>query len=78
MNLRRRLRRYVPRSRWTKLSIGLLVCLSFLLAAEGALALEVGDGQAAGVAATLERLGYQEVRVTPDLAERPRVVEGRR
>ncbi len=49
-----------------------------VLTAEGALALEVGDGQAAGVAGTLERLGYREVRVTPDLAERPRVVEGRR
>jgi release factor glutamine methyltransferase len=40
------------------------------------LVLEVGDGQAAGVAATLERLGYQAVRVTDDLAGTPRIVEG--
>jgi methylase of polypeptide subunit release factors len=40
--------------------------------------LEVGDGQAAGVAAALERLGYAGVRVTPDLAGVARVVEGRR
>lgn len=56
----------------------LAVAAAPVLTAEGALALEVGDGQAAGVAATLERLGYREVRITPDLAERPRVVEGRR
>jgi release factor glutamine methyltransferase len=42
------------------------------------LVLEVGDGQAPGVAAALERLGYAEVRITPDLAGRGRVVEGRR
>jgi release factor glutamine methyltransferase len=42
------------------------------------LVLEVGDGQAAGVAAALERLGYAGVRVTPDLAGVARVVEGRR
>jgi release factor glutamine methyltransferase len=44
----------------------------------GALALEVGDGQAAGVATTLHELGYRGVRVTRDLTERERVVEGRR
>lgn len=42
------------------------------------LVLEVGDGQAAGVAETLRREGYREVRVTPDLAGRERVVEGLR
>jgi release factor glutamine methyltransferase len=42
------------------------------------LVLEVGDGQAPGVAAALETLGYEGVRVTPDLAGRERVVEGRR
>ena len=40
------------------------------------LVLEVGDGQADGVAATLERLGYGAVRVTDDLAGTPRIVEG--
>jgi release factor glutamine methyltransferase len=44
----------------------------------GRLALEVGDGQAPDVAATLEDLGYREIRITPDLTGRERVVEGRR
>lgn len=44
----------------------------------GALVLEVGDGQAASVAALLEKLGYEQVAITPDLAGRDRVVEGRR
>jgi release factor glutamine methyltransferase len=42
------------------------------------LVFEVGDGQAAAVAAILDRLGYTEIRMTPDLAGRDRVVEGRR
>jgi release factor glutamine methyltransferase len=42
------------------------------------LVLELGDGQADGVAAALGRLGYAEVRISPDLAGRARVVEGRR
>jgi release factor glutamine methyltransferase len=41
------------------------------------LVLEVGDGQAPAVADILRRLGYVDVRVTPDLAGRERVVEGR-
>jgi release factor glutamine methyltransferase len=44
----------------------------------GALALEVGDGEARRVATTLGALGFRAVRVTRDLAERERVVEGRR
>jgi release factor glutamine methyltransferase len=44
----------------------------------GALAVEVGDGQAPGVASTLRGLGYVDVRVTRDLTDRERVVEGRR
>jgi release factor glutamine methyltransferase len=42
------------------------------------LVLEVGHTQARGVAASLEDLGYSGVRITPDLAGRERVVEGRR
>jgi release factor glutamine methyltransferase len=42
------------------------------------LVLEVGAGQAQAVAAALERLGYVDVAVTPDLAGLERVVEGRR
>jgi release factor glutamine methyltransferase len=44
----------------------------------GRLALEVGDGQAPRVAEALVSLGYDEVRTTPDLAGRERVVEGLR
>jgi release factor glutamine methyltransferase len=43
----------------------------------GIVVLEVGDGQAPEVAATLRALGYEDVRSTPDLAGRERVVEGR-
>jgi release factor glutamine methyltransferase len=43
----------------------------------GWLVLEVGDGQAGATAALLESLGYVDVTVTPDLAGRDRVVEGR-
>jgi release factor glutamine methyltransferase len=38
---------------------------------------ETGDGQAAKVAAMLERLGYADVAITADLTGRDRVVEGR-
>ncbi len=48
------------------------------LRAGGALVLEVGDEQAATVTALLEQLGYQQIAITPDLAGRDRVVEGRR
>ena len=44
----------------------------------GRLALEVGDGQAPHVVATLGSLGYDEIRTTPDLTGRERVVEGLR
>ncbi len=43
----------------------------------GALALEVGDGQAPAVAAALEELGYRGVTITVDLNGRERIVEGR-
>ena len=48
------------------------------LAEGGALVLEVGDGQADETAALLRSHGYTDVRATPDLAGRDRVVEGRR
>jgi release factor glutamine methyltransferase len=44
----------------------------------GRLALEVGDGQAPHVAAVLASLGYDDIRTTPDLTGRERIVEGRR
>jgi len=43
-----------------------------------AIVFEVGDGQAAEVAAILERHGFRDVRVTPDLGGSDRVVEGLR
>ena len=49
-----------------------------VLAEGGALVLEIGDGQAEETAALLGSLGYEDVRTTPDLAGRDRVVEGRR
>jgi len=42
------------------------------------LVLELGDGQGDGVATALSRLGYTEVRISPDLTGRARVVQGRR
>lgn len=42
------------------------------------LVLETHECQAPDVAQTLESHGYTDVRVTPDLAGKPRVVEGRR
>jgi release factor glutamine methyltransferase len=48
-----------------------------VLAAGGWLLLECGDGQAADLAAEVERLGYRDVVRTRDLADRERVVEGR-
>lgn len=42
------------------------------------LVLEVGDGQARGVAEMLTELGYRDVRITNDLAGVERVVEGTR
>jgi release factor glutamine methyltransferase len=49
-----------------------------VLAPGGILVLEVGDGQAPAVAASLRELGYGEVATTADLAGCERVVEGRR
>jgi release factor glutamine methyltransferase len=47
-----------------------------VLAPGGGLAVEVGDGQAAAVAAVLVEAGYGSVTITSDLAGRDRVVEG--
>lgn len=43
----------------------------------GPLVLEVHEGRAGEVAGLLSGLGYRDVRITPDLALRQRVVEGR-
>jgi release factor glutamine methyltransferase len=47
-----------------------------VLAVGGALVLETADGKAGDVAELLRELGYRDVRVTPDLTGRERVVEG--
>jgi release factor glutamine methyltransferase len=44
----------------------------------GALVLEAGNGQASAVASLLREAGYEEIRVSRDLAGRERVVEGKR
>jgi release factor glutamine methyltransferase len=49
-----------------------------VLAPDGWIVLEVGDGQATATAALLGGLGYTDVSTTPDLTGRDRVVEGRR
>jgi release factor glutamine methyltransferase len=49
-----------------------------VLHAEGALVLETADDDAERVAELLDSLGFGDVRVTPDLSGRERVVEGRR
>lgn len=49
-----------------------------VLAPGGSLVLEIGESQAAQVAGELERLGYERIVVTRDLAGRDRVVEGSR
>jgi release factor glutamine methyltransferase len=48
-----------------------------LLVPGGRVVLESGPHEASELAAALEELGYDDVEVTPDLAGRARVVEGR-
>jgi release factor glutamine methyltransferase len=49
-----------------------------VLAPLGALVLESADGRAARIADRLVESGFDDVRISPDLAGRDRVVEGRR
>ena len=49
-----------------------------VLVPDGALVLEVAEGQAPSTIALLESLGYHDVVATADLTGRDRVVEGRR
>lgn len=48
-----------------------------VLAPRGAVVLETAGGKAGEVAALLERLGYGDVLVTPDLTDVERIAEGR-
>ena len=74
------IRLYEPRSALVGSGVGETIARDArsLLAPSGRVVLEAGDGQAALLGAALEALGYDEVRITPDLAGRARVVEGRR
>jgi release factor glutamine methyltransferase len=49
-----------------------------VLAPGGWVVLESADGRTEALTAALAGLGYTDIAVTPDLAGRPRVVEGRR
>jgi release factor glutamine methyltransferase len=73
------IRLYEPRAALVGTGVGEAIARDAqpLLAPGGQLVLEAGDGRAASLAAALERLGYEEVGVTRDLAGRERVVEGR-
>jgi release factor glutamine methyltransferase len=64
----------VGSGRHEEVAAAALVVLSPL----GRIALEVGAGQAPAVAAGLQKLGYEDVKTTADLAGRERVVDGRR
>ena len=74
------IRLYEPREALVGVGVGMEIARGArsVLAPGGWLLLECGDGQADGLAAELERLGYAEVAKTRDLAGRDRIVEGRR
>ena len=72
-------RLFEPREALVGVGVGVEIARAAraVLAPGGWLLLECGDGQAADLAAGLERLGYRDVVRTRDLADRERVVEGR-
>lgn len=78
-SLQPEIRLYEPRAALVGSGVGEVIARDArpLLAPGGWLVLEAGDGQASNLAAALEGLGYDGVRITPDLAGRERVVEGR-
>jgi release factor glutamine methyltransferase len=71
-------RLFEPRDAIVGIGVGaeIAVASRAVLAPGGWLLLECGDGQAADLAAELERLDYRDVVRTRDLADRERVVEG--
>jgi release factor glutamine methyltransferase len=73
------IRLYEPRAALVGTGVGEAIARDAqpLLVPGGRIVLEAGDGQTAGVAAALEDLDYEEVRITRDLSGRERVVEGR-
>jgi release factor glutamine methyltransferase len=79
-SLQPEIRLYEPRTALVGAGVAEAIAREALdvLAPGGRIVLEAGDGQTEDLAAALGRLGYDEVAITPDLAGRDRVVEGRR
>ena len=78
-DLQAEVRDWEPRAALVGSGVTLLVAEGArdVLAASGALVLEVADGTAPAVCALLEELGFSDVRATLDLSGRDRVAEGR-
>jgi release factor glutamine methyltransferase len=79
-SLQPEIRLYEPRGAVVGVGVGeALAAGALAVLRPGAwLVLGCGDGQAAALSDRLRALGYEAVRTTPDLADRERVVEGRR
>ena len=77
-SLQPEIRLYEPREALVGSGVGEAIARAArsALAPGGWVVLECGDGQADGLAAELERLGYGEVEKTRDLAGRDRIVAG--
>jgi release factor glutamine methyltransferase len=77
-HLQPEIRLYEPRAALVGTGVGETIAREAqpLLVPGGRVVLEAGDGQTAGLAATLKELGYEDVTITRDLAGRERVVDG--
>jgi release factor glutamine methyltransferase len=73
------IRLYEPRDALVGTGVGETIArdVQGMLVAGGWVVLETGAGEAADLAAAIEELGYEQVTITRDLADRDRVVEGR-
>jgi release factor glutamine methyltransferase len=78
-SLQPEIRLYEPREALVGVGVGQEVARRALdvLAPGGWVVLESADRRANALATALSELGYSDVAITPDLAGRPRVVEGR-